>query len=160
MRKLLIGLTAGLFGGILLTATLMWASVPDLMLNVRPSQLAFDQTISTIKRTAEAEGWKVPKVYDIQKSLIKAGYPDAPRLKVLSICQPGHAYRVTKAVMDRRVTAMMPCRISVFEGDDGTVYVADLNVALMGRLFGGTVGDVMRTVAQDQRTILRPVLAH
>ena len=37
----------------------------------------------------------------------------------------------------------MPCTLAVYEADDGKVYLSKTNTGLMGRLFGGTVGEVM-----------------
>jgi len=39
----------------------------------------------------------------------------------------------------RLVSAMMPCTISVYEKDDGNIYVAHMNAGLMGKVFGGVI---------------------
>jgi uncharacterized protein (DUF302 family) len=57
------------------------------------------------------------------------------------------------------MTAMMPCRIGVWEGKDGATYVSKLNTGLMGKMFGGVVGEVMGgRVAREEDAILKAAL--
>jgi len=37
----------------------------------------------------------------------------------------------------------MPCTLAVYEADDGKVYISKMNTGLMGKLFGGTVAEVV-----------------
>jgi uncharacterized protein (DUF302 family) len=76
---------------------------------------------------------------------------------ILSICQPEHAYRILQDDANKKVTAVMPCRIGVYEAKDGQVHIAELNVGLVGRMFGGTIADVMAKVASEERQILAAV---
>jgi hypothetical protein len=46
---------------------------------------------------------------------------------------------------------MMPCTISVYEKQDGKVYIAHVNAGLMGRLFGGTISEVMGGPLSDEQ---------
>ena len=53
----------------------------------------------------------------------------------------------------------MPCSISVWEGDDGRVYLSEMNMALMAKLFGGNVGKVMGgKVVSDEEKMLEGIL--
>ena len=85
--------------------------------------------LTAIKEAALKQGWQVPKIYDIQKSLKKAGHEDITRIKILSFCQPDHAYKILKDDENRKVTAIMPCRIGIYETKDGKVYISEMNVA-------------------------------
>jgi uncharacterized protein (DUF302 family) len=49
----------------------------------------------------------------------------------------------------------MPCTISVYEKSDGKVYIGTMNAELLGKMFGGTVAEIMGdSVAADQRKII------
>ena len=46
----------------------------------------------------------------------------------------------------------MPCTISVYQKSDGKTYIATMNAALLGKMFGGTVAEIMGDkVAVDQK---------
>ena len=149
----------GLVLGVAVAAVVMWKVMPNMMLNVSPSNKSLDDTVRTIEQSALDRGWVVPKIYDLQKSLAEGGHNDARPMKILSVCQPDHAHRILSEEGNRKVTAMMPCRIGVFEGDDGQVYVAQMNIGLMSKMFGGTIEKVMGQVASEEHEMLAGVVA-
>ena len=155
MKKFLIGLIVGGAG----VAAAIWFTMPALMLQVHESRYDFDQTVSKIEDAYKASDWKVPHVYDIQKTLISNGYADMTPLKILSVCQPDDAHRILKDDVNKRVTAVMPCRIGVYQAADGKTYISTMNIGLMGRMFGGTIAEVMSEVAKKENAIMKPVFA-
>lgn len=146
-------------GGIIAGATI-WLAMPGMMLHVSQSSLSFDDTVSTIESRAVAAGWQVPKIYDLQTSLINAGKSDMTRLKVISLCQPDHAYAILSDDANKAVSAMMPCRIGVYETADGSVRIAQMNIGLMSKIFGGTIQEVMGKVSEEEADILGDIIAH
>jgi len=150
---------AGLIIGAVLTGVAVWMVMPTMMLSVHPSKYGVDETIKIIKQASKTKGWLVPKVYDIQKSLQKAGHDDITPLKIVSLCQPHHAYKILKEDANKKVLAVMPCRIGVYKAADGKTYVAEMNIGLMGQMFGGTIAQVMKEAAADEREILASVKA-
>jgi len=53
----------------------------------------------------------------------------------------------------------MPCAWGVYKGADGRVYISGMNTALVGKMFGGTIAEVMgKSVEQDERRILQSVV--
>ena len=53
---------------------------------------------------------------------------------------------------NRIVSVFMPCTISVYQKSDGKTYIATMNAALLGKMFGGTVAEIMGDkVAVDQK---------
>lgn len=150
----------GLVVGVALTAVVAWTAMPKLMLSIHKSTLDFDETVTVINETAVEHGWNVPKVYDIQKSLRNAGYSDMSKVKVISICQPHHAYEILEDDTNKKVTAIMPCRIGVYEDRDGQVFVSEMNIGLMSKMFGGAIAEVMGGVATEEAEILKGVIGH
>jgi uncharacterized protein (DUF302 family) len=148
----------GLILGIALTGFIIAFSMPRMMLNVHESRLGFDETVAAIENSAMEQGWKVPKIYDIQKSLVDAGHTEMGRLTILSLCQPDHAYEILKEDSRKKVSAIMPCRLAVYEEKGGKVYVAGLNVGLMSKMFGGMIEEVMGDVADEEKEMLKKIL--
>ena len=157
MKRSVLTLTTGLLVGMVGAAVLFWVLMPRLMLTVHDSRLGFDDTVAAIQSSAEAHGWKCPKVYDVQKTINGVGH-DLGRVTILSLCQPDHAFRILEEDSNKKVTAVMPCRMGVFETRDGRVRIAELNVGLMGRIFGGTIAKVMGQVAEEEKMILASVV--
>ena len=155
MKKFLVGLLAGA----MVTGVTLWLSMPSLMLKVYPSRLGFEQTVAAIEQAYQKNGWRVPKVYNITKTLQSSGYTDIANINILSVCQPDDAYKILRDDANRPVTAVMPCRIGVYEAGDGRTYISVMNVGLMGKLFGGTIAAVMSDVAEKEHEILREIIA-
>jgi len=73
--------------------------------------------------------------------------------KIFFICNAGYANRI----VDRfhHMGAMMPCAWSVYETTEGEVYLAKMNIGLMGRMFfGNIIGSTMGKVAREEHLIL------
>ena len=148
----------GLILGIALTGFIIAFSMPRMMLNVHESGLGFDETVAAIENSALEQGWKVPKIYDIQKSLVDAGYTEMTRLTIISICSPDHAYEILKEDSRKKVSAIMPCRLGVYEAKSGQTYVASLNTGLLSKMFGGVIEEVMGDVAKEEKKMLEKIL--
>lgn len=146
-------------GGVIAAAT-FWLAMPNMMLHVSTSLMPFEQTVTTIESNAVAAGWQVPKIYNLQESLLKAGKGDIKQLKVVSLCQPEHAYNILSDDANKAVSAMMPCRIGVFEMQDGSVRIAQVNMGMMAKMFGGKIQEVMGEVSKEEAEILGNIIAY
>jgi len=157
MSKKLTGTIFGLVGfiiGIIITLILVWQLMPGMMIKERKSPYDMDKTIEIIKKNAEELDWKVPKEYDFQKSISEAGMDDIGKIKVIELCQPEYAYTLLKNDDSKFVSVLMPCAIAVYEKNDG-VYVATMQVGIMGKIFGGNINTTMSKVSKDDHKILK-----
>ena len=59
-----------------------------------------------------------------------------------------------KQESSRILSILMPCTITVYKKDDGSTAIGLMNTALMGKLFGPLVGDIMAEVAEDQKVFV------
>jgi uncharacterized protein (DUF302 family) len=148
----------GILVGAVLTGVAGWVAMPKLMINTHESRLGFTETLDALQAAAQEKGWLVPKVYDLQASLQKAGFADMTKLSVISLCQPKYAYNILKSDADKRVSAIMPCRTGVYETQDGKVMVSGMNMGLMSKMFGGNIAEVMGGVADEEREMLAKVI--
>lgn len=152
---LLVGLLLGAGGTAVAAVKLM----PKMMLMDQVSKLSFDDTVAAIEKAALIRGWKVPKVYDIQKTLQDAGHNDMTRVKIVSICQPHHAYNVLKNDPDKFVTAIMPCRVAVYEDAQKVVHVAEMDMGLMSKFFGPNVREIIgNQVAVEEKEMMSTIV--
>jgi uncharacterized protein (DUF302 family) len=138
MKKIITGIIIG----IVLTAVTAKLAAPGMMLKVRVSPLDYEETVSKIESAVTNGGWVISQKMDMQKSLSKHG-KTIPRVTLLKICEPNHAANILNDDDAMYVSLMMPCTISIYEKSDGTVCVGTMNAGLMGRIFGGTVAEVM-----------------
>ncbi|MDH5472969.1 MAG: DUF302 domain-containing protein [Gammaproteobacteria bacterium] len=151
----------GIVLGFLIMGIIVWIAMPPMMINVHRSPYGFDETVAAVEKAVTAQkGWKVSKVFDIQKNIIDAGYQDMTRVKIVSLCNPHYAKRILNDDKDKIVTTMMPLGIGVYETKDGIVYMSEMNVGLMGMMFGGTIADVMGNASIDISIMMKAVSAH
>ncbi|MBU0655794.1 MAG: DUF302 domain-containing protein [Gammaproteobacteria bacterium] len=132
--------------------------MPKLMINTHESRLGFEETVTTLQSAAQGKQWLIPKVYDMQASLKKEGYADMSKLSILSLCQPEYAYNILKNDSDKFVTAVMPCRMGVYETQNGKVMISGMNMGLMSKMFGGNIAKVMGGVATEEASMLAEVV--
>jgi len=149
--KILVSLLIGVVIGVVVSGIAGWVYAPGLMLTERQSPYGVEETVEMIKNNAEAVDWVVPGVSSLDKSIKKHGGGDLPPLMLVNICRPDYAYDILKEDENKIVSVFMPCTISVYEKSDGKTYIGTMNAGLLGKMFGGTVAEVMGVkVAADQ----------
>jgi uncharacterized protein (DUF302 family) len=149
---------AGLILGIVITGFTVTFSMPKMMLTIHKSKLGFEETVSTIEKSAIERGWKVHKIYNLQKSISESGQGDIGRVKVISLCQPEHAYSILVDDSRKKVSAMMPSRLGVYETKKGDVYITGINIELMSKMFGGEIEKAMVKVDEEQTEMLKEII--
>lgn len=155
--NLLIAAGLGVLIGMFVTGLVLFAAMPSMMLKTYETNYGYDEMIARLQERIEAGGWVVSGVSDMNKSLAKQGVGFEPRVTLVSLCQPQYAESVLTS--DRYVSVMMPCKFSVWEDDDGKVYLTKMNMGLMGKLFGGNIAKIMGGhVAVDEEQMLEGLL--
>lgn len=120
------------------------------------SKFDFGITVDTLISEAERREWNVPAVHDLQKSLAKSGKMVKP-VKVVEICKPEYSGQMLGLNHERIMSVMMPCRISVYEKDDGKTYVALIN---SGEIISGVqdnIAKVMKAASDETFEIVKSV---
>lgn len=103
-------------------------------------------TVEKIIQAAEARNWQNPALHNLQQSLARSGKEVRP-VQVIEICKPEYSGKMLEKNHERIVSVMMPCRISVYEKEDGQTYIAILNMA---GLAGGLPATVLEAMQQAQ----------
>jgi len=156
-KPYLIGALVGLVVGAILCGAAVVVAMPKMMVVTQESELGFDETVAALESAIAEQGWVVSTVMDMNKSMAKHGVDFGPRVKVIKLCNAQYAQSVLTT--DRHISTLMPCTFSVWEGDDGKVYLSRMNMSLMAKMFGGNIADVMGgRVAKDERAMLSEIV--
>ncbi len=155
-QKILIGVVS-FAAGLILMGFIGYKAAPGLMLLEDTSLYDFDETVQRLTEATEQSGWKIPKVHDLQATMAGFG-KEVQKVMVFELCHPEHAYRILSENNERIVSALMPCRVAVYEKQDGKVYVSRLNSGLMGKLMSGVVPEVMGIASEESEAIVNAVL--
>ena len=141
----------GLLIGVGVVAGLVWTQAAGQMLLERPSPHDMETTVQKLKDVALKEGWAIQSTVDLEKSIKKNGGGDVLPIRLINLCQAQHAAKMMNQDDLRKLSVFMPCTISVYPKQDGKTYVASMNAAMLGKLWGGLVGEVMgHEVAEAQ----------
>jgi uncharacterized protein (DUF302 family) len=142
--------------GMVLMGLIVWFTMPPLMLIKYKSNRGYDDTIAALTEALKKkQDWQVLTINDYQKST--AAFGAIERVGSMNICNPRYASKILANDVDRGVTAFMPLAIGVYEDEKGQVYVSQLNVGLMGMMFGGTIADVMGAAGKDLNEVIASV---
>lgn len=153
------GITTFLAGLIIGTgATLLIISLilPKKMFVVEESKYNFEETVDAIVESAEINNWTISHIYDLQASLKKKNFDVAP-VYVVSLCNPPYANNILSSDNDRMVSAMMPCRVAVYE-KGGKTYISMLNSELFALFLSKNAKQTIVETSEETIEILKPVI--
>ncbi|RKD91423.1 uncharacterized protein (DUF302 family) [Mangrovibacterium diazotrophicum] len=148
---------AGIITGILISLGLVFLLAPKLMFSVSESKYDFATTKALIEKATPENKWSMPHQYDLQATMKKHGF-DVKAVTVYSICKPDIAVKILGADDNRHISAMMPCRIAIYEKADGKTYIARMNAGLLAKLLGNEVNAVMGDAETGSEKILEQVI--
>jgi uncharacterized protein (DUF302 family) len=120
------------------------------------SRYAFEKTVELLVADAEHREWKVPAIHDLQQSLAKSGKAVRP-VKVIEICKPQYSGQMLELNHERIISVMMPCRISVYEKEDGLTYVSLINAGEMASGLPANIASVMKEASDETFEIAKIV---
>ncbi len=121
------------------------------------SRYHFAATVDSISKAAVSKGWKVTMVHDLQETMRKNGKEVKP-VKVMEICNPGLAYQILSRDDLRDVSAMLPCRISVYEKADGLTYVSRMNAPSFAGMFEPEAAETIRQAFNEAEGFIKSVV--
>lgn len=120
------------------------------------SKFGFGKTVDLLVAEAERREWKVPAIHDLQQSLAKSGKAVRP-VKVIEICKPQYSGQMLELNDERIISVMMPCRISVYEKNDGLTYVSLINAGEMASSLPAKIASVMKAASDETFEIVKSV---
>jgi uncharacterized protein (DUF302 family) len=120
----------------------------------KQSRLGFNETVTALQDAAKKRGWEVGPVMDMQEAMIKAGHKDAKPFKMLMMCNKSLAEDLIKTQIAQKAMPFAPCRLSVFEGDDGKVYIVKPNTEKMAQMAAPAFAPLLKKFAEEENAML------
>ena len=148
-----IGIIIGLFSGILIGWLIVFLATPSLMFRESRTNADFTTTVATIEEKVVEKGWKIPVIHDLQATMKKFD-KEVRSVKVFEICHPDHSYKILNRNEERIVSSMMPCRIAVYEKEDGSVWISRMNSGVVAKSMTKVVRRTMSAAARDVEEII------
>ena len=146
--------------GMIVAGAAIWVLMPSMMLAVHKSPHDYQGTVAALNSVIESrQNWKAPNTFNFQQTIEDAGHGPIEKVGTVALCNPLYASRILDDDDNKKVTAFMPLGIGVYEDANGEVYVAELNVGMMGMMFGGTIADVMADAGEDVSEIIAAATA-
>ena len=154
MDALLI--VVGVLNGMVLMGLIVWFTMPSLMLTKRRSNRGYEDSVAYLSEGLQKkQDWRVVKINDYQEST--AAFGAMERVCSVNVCNPRYVAQILADDANRGVTAFMPLAIGVHEDKQGQVFVSQLNVRLLGMMFGGTIARVMGMAGRDLNEVVASV---
>lgn len=147
----------GLFSGFIIIGLFLTFVFPKMLFSVNESKYDFNQTAEILTQAVQENNWKMPHQYDLQQIMANNGFEVKP-VKVFSICKPDIAMRILGNDNDKHISALMPCRVAIYEKADGKTYISRMNAGLFAKLLGGKAGAVMGDAGEGSETIMKAVV--
>lgn len=142
--------------GMLLMGVGVWIMMPKMMLTTYKSKSDFNETVEKLIVAIKLKGdCKVTKEFDFQKNIHDAGHDKIEHVGSIAICHPKYASMILLEEQNRKITSIMPITLGVFENKNGQVFVSELNIGMMGMMFGGTISKVMKIAGKDVKEIIK-----
>jgi uncharacterized protein (DUF302 family) len=114
-------------------------------------------TVEKLIAAAIQKEWQNPATHNLQQSLAKSGKEVRP-VQVIEICKPQYSGKMLEKSDERIVSVMMPCRISVYEKEDGKTYVTLLNMESMAAGLPSTIVEAVRGASTESLEIVQSVI--
>jgi uncharacterized protein (DUF302 family) len=76
---------------------------------------------------------------------------------VIEICKPEISGKLLELNYERIISVFMPCRISVYEKDDGNTYVALIDGEALARSQPRNIAEVMKAASDEIFVIVKKV---
>ncbi|MEI6852332.1 MAG: DUF302 domain-containing protein [Bacteroidota bacterium] len=131
---------------------------PEELFFESESPFDFETSVEKLTETINEAGWKTPAIHDLQQTMRNFG-KDVMAVKVFEICHPKHSSRILELNDERVVSALMPCRISVYEKTNGITYFSRINSALIAGSIGGIIAEVMNDATHDVEIIIQKTIS-
>lgn len=159
MKPMLTGIIIGLISGAAIALLIAFYASPSLMFREDAYAKDFDTTVEKIEEAVLAKGWKIPAVHDLQATMKKFD-KEVRSVKVFEICHPEHSYKILNQSDERIVSNMMPCRIAVYEKEDGSVWISRMNSGFLAKPMSPIIRTTMSDAAKDVEEVIAQVLAN
>jgi uncharacterized protein (DUF302 family) len=118
------------------------------------SPFNFDTTVVKILESAQTNAWNNPAIHDLQQSIAKSGKSIKP-VKVIEVCKPQYSGQMLELNDERIMSILMPCRISVYEKNDGKTYIAYINTYSLSGSIPDSIAHIVKQASDDIDAVIK-----
>jgi uncharacterized protein (DUF302 family) len=122
----------------------------------KKSKYHFNETVERLTAEAIERSWNIPVIHDLQKSLAKSGREIKP-VTVIEICKPDYSGKLLELNYERIISVFMPCRISVYEKNDGNTYISLIDGIVLAGNQPQNIAEVMKAASDEILNIVKTV---
>jgi len=108
---------------------------------------------SALQQAVEANHFGIMQVHNLKETMHKKGVEFGPQCLIFEVCQPQQAKKVLDANLS--ISTALPCRISIYEQDGGTVLATLKPTMLMAMFDSPQLASVAREVEDTIMTIMQ-----
>lgn len=126
-----------------------------MMMKKYKSKLGFDETVNALMDSIPKNNWRIPDTRDLQKLWKEEGIKEAPKIKILYLCNAKGGYEITRDDELLPMTVMMPLGLSIYETSKGEVEIAFMNLGMMSGMFSGVTHEVLKSSAQNLENAIK-----
>jgi len=113
------------------------------MLLIKRTAKSVEEAGRALEAAAAVQNFGVLGIHDLQATMAKKGVEFPSACRIYEVCNPHQAKRVLEHNMS--ISTALPCRISVYEGTEGTE-IATILPTMMLDLYGS---DELKSVAHE-----------
>lgn len=157
MREYLIGCMIGLVVGILIIGILMSNSIPDNILLETECKYNFNETADVLEMSINKQGWIISKAVDLKSEMSHLN-KSVRSTKIYDIIHPNYTATLLNGDSKRFTANLMPCRIAIYEIEDGSVHVSRANLNMMANELTGENKEAIKKAAQEVEAIIRNII--
>lgn len=121
------------------------------------SRYNFEETVSILTAAIERSDWRMIHVHNLQQLMHNNGRDVLP-VKVMEVCAPSFAYKLLSSDDERMYSNMMPCRISIYNKENGNTYVSRMDIERLASTLGGVVQEVMQEAFKGAEGFIKLVV--
>jgi len=115
-------------------------------------------TVEKIIGIATQKQWQNPALHDMQQTLANNGREVRP-VQVIELCKTEFSGQILDKNDERIVSVLMPCRISVYEKNDGKTYISLFDVKAMTTQMPAAMAKVLQCAADEMIRIVNTAIA-
>jgi len=123
------------------------------------SPFSVASTVEKLVEAATKKDWQNPATHNLQQSLAKSGKTVRP-VQIVEICKPEFSGKMLEKNHERIASIMMPCRISVYEKEDGKTYVALMDISKMTDGMPDEAAIAMKGASDETFEIVKAVIGN
>jgi uncharacterized protein (DUF302 family) len=130
----------------------------NMMFKEFKSKYGFEETLVKLSEAVMDNNWHVPHILDLQNIYKEHGLKQARRVSAIAICRPQAAVKILNVDKNKKMAAMMPMQLAVYERKKDEVFISVYNIGFMGKMFGGVVNKEMSKANKDLKKAFKGII--